>query len=539
IKCHFLDHGDTDLLIPDQLRLLDTKLNKSLPYQAIEVSLYGLEEVAENITVLEALFDFALGKTCVAEVVSREECLSVILFDTFGKEDVNINEKIAKTYQEASETSLLTSHSSPIGSVANLLDRPSDTADRPLDSSLSNKSIDTQSSSVSSLSDTSDCAMSPNKQDTPESVTLSPQSSYIATLNSKLETGKNTGSEGPKLTPARQFSSTNVQSETPVVVKDQLLVRQKSSDSWETEESEEEIGDECGVEDSEAIQNNSEEISNPTSVSVTKQSAENQSVIICDNSSGGEDVIAEASQPSSLYTWGTGKPAAVVLDEDLWDKEAYHRRVVPPHHTLPPNGQFCDIHIGFVFDPANFVVVFAYQPPLSDSCITPFESMSDMQRLHQELNDYMSEAKTEKSLAEEDVKLGHLYAGQQDDCWYRTMIRQAVGPELFSVYYPDLGEFNVVDTSELQPLPIQFWALPFQAFKAKLDAIRQAKRTGFWSEGAIFKMKELTEGKNLVGLVRGVDEHKVVSLSLVDTSDENIDVCVGDVLVELGFAEPS
>ncbi|XP_033726486.1 uncharacterized protein LOC117316104 isoform X2 [Pecten maximus] len=540
IKCHFLDHGDTDLLIPDQLRLLDMELNKSLPYQAIEVSLYGLEEVSENITVLETLFDLALGKTCVAEVVSREDCLSVILFDTFGQEDVNINELIAKTYQEASATSLLTSHSSPLGSVANLLDRPSDTADRPLDSSLSNKSIDTQSSSVSSLSDNSDGVTSPNKpQDTSESAHLSPKSSYMATLSSKLETQQKVME--PKLTPAQQFSSTNVQSNTTLAVKDKLLVKQKSSDSWETEESEEEIGEEISDECEEDINRNSMENSTSKSVSLSEKKTTNEKdvivilddttgpedvVIISDDDTGVEDAAGGTAQPGSLYTWRTGKPADQDSDKDLWDKEAYHKRIVPPHHTLPSNGEFCDIHIGFVFDPANFV-------------FTPFEEMSDIQRLHQELNDYMSERKTDKSLSEEDVKLGHLYAGQQDDCWYRAMTRQAVGPELFSVYYPDLGEFNVVDTSELQPLPHKFWLLPFQAFKAKLDAIRPAKRTGLWTEGAIYKMKELTEGRNLVGLVRGVDENKVVSLSLVDTSVENVDVCIEDVLVEFGYAELS
>lgn len=60
-----------------------------------------------------------------------------------------------------------------------------------------------------------------------------------------------------------------------------------------------------------------------------------------------------------------------------------------------------------------------------------------------------------------------------------------------------------------------------------------------WTEGAIFKMKELTEGRNLVGLIRSVDENRVVSLQLVDTSQPDIDVCVEDVLTEFGFAELS
>jgi len=39
--------------------------------QAVETCLYGLEEVATNITALERLCELALGRTCVAEVIHR------------------------------------------------------------------------------------------------------------------------------------------------------------------------------------------------------------------------------------------------------------------------------------------------------------------------------------------------------------------------------------------------------------------------------------------------------------------------------------
>ena len=71
VTCYFPDHGDTDWQIPDQLRPLDPEINKLLPYQAIEVSLYGLEDVATNVTALSKLCDLALANTCVAEVVER------------------------------------------------------------------------------------------------------------------------------------------------------------------------------------------------------------------------------------------------------------------------------------------------------------------------------------------------------------------------------------------------------------------------------------------------------------------------------------
>ncbi|WAR16290.1 TDRD7-like protein, partial [Mya arenaria] len=97
VKCYFLDHGDTDDLLPMQLRALDPQINRMLPYQAVEVSLYGLEEVCTNITALERMCELALGKTCVAEVIDRVDIPAVVLYDTSGDSDLNINETILRT----------------------------------------------------------------------------------------------------------------------------------------------------------------------------------------------------------------------------------------------------------------------------------------------------------------------------------------------------------------------------------------------------------------------------------------------------------
>lgn len=37
-QCYFLDHGDSDGLVPSQLSVLDPKINKLLPYQVILVA---------------------------------------------------------------------------------------------------------------------------------------------------------------------------------------------------------------------------------------------------------------------------------------------------------------------------------------------------------------------------------------------------------------------------------------------------------------------------------------------------------------------
>ena len=107
VECYFIDHGDSEILNKSCLKYLDPAINKILPYQAVEVSLYGLQEIASNSTTIEKLIDLALSKTCVADVVSREDGLSVILFDTSNEQDVNINEVIAKAVMEETETRMM------------------------------------------------------------------------------------------------------------------------------------------------------------------------------------------------------------------------------------------------------------------------------------------------------------------------------------------------------------------------------------------------------------------------------------------------
>ncbi|XP_052271235.1 tudor domain-containing protein 7-like isoform X3 [Dreissena polymorpha] len=99
VSCYFLDNGDTDDFLPEQLHVLDPKINKMLPYQAVEVRLYGLDDVCTNITTLDSLVELAIGKTLVAEVIERDEIPSVVLYDTSGDVDININETILRTIE--------------------------------------------------------------------------------------------------------------------------------------------------------------------------------------------------------------------------------------------------------------------------------------------------------------------------------------------------------------------------------------------------------------------------------------------------------
>ncbi|XP_077517345.1 uncharacterized protein LOC144128132 isoform X2 [Amblyomma americanum] len=90
VECFFVDEGNTSLLPPAALVELDDAF-AAVPLQAIRCQLDGLAEYAKCGDVADILSDVLLGKTLVAEIVNREEPVSVIMFDTWGPEDVDLN----------------------------------------------------------------------------------------------------------------------------------------------------------------------------------------------------------------------------------------------------------------------------------------------------------------------------------------------------------------------------------------------------------------------------------------------------------------
>ncbi|KAK3606589.1 hypothetical protein CHS0354_020466 [Potamilus streckersoni] len=101
VNCVFPDHGDSVTLTPEHIKRLDPEVNRRLPYQAIQVSLYGLQDIAHTTTAITALRNLTLGKTCIAVPVNWDEnasFLSVVLFDITGDRVININEEIHVRY---------------------------------------------------------------------------------------------------------------------------------------------------------------------------------------------------------------------------------------------------------------------------------------------------------------------------------------------------------------------------------------------------------------------------------------------------------
>ncbi|XP_062599955.1 tudor domain-containing protein 7-like, partial [Saccostrea cucullata] len=593
-ECYYLDHGDVDGLIPDQLRPLDPNINKNLPYQAFEVSLNGLEAYAGNVIVLEKLCDMALGKTLVAEVTARDGIFSVVLYDTEGDSDININQEILKAVQLEAETSLLaaagsnpqSTESSPLPQrrITELSTQPITTSDlstQPITTSdLSTQSITTSDLSTQPIT-TSDLSTQP--------ITTSDLSTQSITT-SDLSTQPITSPQSLSPTRQPQNSANSDAQSTSVQVPKESQPTKKSSregkerggtESWESEsgegswETEEEEVVEGAVArkpmsagavpklasagavlkstSAGAIPKSAGAIlkSTPTKTSpkkdahnVTEKSANSSvtspvkklteglsSLTTLDSVISGTppgvraDGVPKDQGGQNIYTWR--RNSSELSCEALEDINSYNKRPVPKTFTIPPKGEYCDLHIINIFDPTNFV------------CI-PFQHMAESEKLLKEMMEYFNSNQS-LTLKNSDLMEGQMYAGNKDGMWYRVIIKSKItSRNMASVYLVDWGEFTLLNLEEIKPLPICFTKLPQLAFKGKLYGVKPAKDSYMWSEAAKYKFIQMAHDRSLVALICGSEQvggQEVVSLRLMDTSDPDRDVCLDEELLEMGVAE--
>ncbi|XP_043246094.1 tudor domain-containing protein 7A-like [Amphibalanus amphitrite] len=93
VSAFFVDIGLTELVAARSLRPLDAARFGQLPGQALHASLSGVD--GERPGATEALSRLVLRKSLICQVVVAEDSrLEVVLFDTSGEDDVNINQTL-------------------------------------------------------------------------------------------------------------------------------------------------------------------------------------------------------------------------------------------------------------------------------------------------------------------------------------------------------------------------------------------------------------------------------------------------------------
>ncbi|NWI11375.1 TDRD7 protein, partial [Crypturellus soui] len=185
---------------------------------------------------------------------------------------------------------------------------------------------------------------------------------------------------------------------------------------------------------------------------------------------------------------------------------------MPPPLPLSKLGKPMDVYISVACHPGHFVV-------------QPWQELHNLEVLMEEMMLYYS-------MAEErpvNIEKNKLYAAQVENKWYRVIIKGILTNGLLSVYELDYGKHELVSMKKVQPLLSTFRKLPFQAIIAQLAGVKNQQ----WSEEASVVFRNRVEKKPLVALIQAVNDstnswdRKIVTY-LVDTSLPDTDIWIHD-----------
>uniref|UniRef100_A0A8B9PIE2 Tudor domain containing 7 n=1 Tax=Apteryx owenii TaxID=8824 RepID=A0A8B9PIE2_APTOW len=185
---------------------------------------------------------------------------------------------------------------------------------------------------------------------------------------------------------------------------------------------------------------------------------------------------------------------------------------MPPPLPLSKLGEPMDVYISVACHPGRFVV-------------QPWQELHNLEVLMEEMMLYYS-------MAEErpvNIEKNKLYAAKVENKWYRVIIKGILTNGLLSIYELDYGKHELVSMKKVQPLVDAFRKLPFQAIIAQLAGVKNQQ----WSEEASVVFRNRVEKKPLVALIQAVNEstnswdRKIVTY-LVDTALPDTDIWIHD-----------
>uniref|UniRef100_A0A7M4F396 Tudor domain-containing protein 7 n=1 Tax=Crocodylus porosus TaxID=8502 RepID=A0A7M4F396_CROPO len=187
---------------------------------------------------------------------------------------------------------------------------------------------------------------------------------------------------------------------------------------------------------------------------------------------------------------------------------------MPPPLPLSKPGEHMDVYVSVACHPGHFVV-------------QPWQELHNLEVLMEEMILYYSMAEGRPVT----VQKNKLYAAKVENKWYRVLIKGILTNGLVSVYELDYGKHEVVSIRKVQPLVDTFRKLPFQAVTAQLAGVKFQQ----WSEEASIVFRNHVEKKPLVALIQAVNEssnswdRKIVTY-LVDTSLPDTDKWIHDFM---------
>uniref|UniRef100_A0A3Q2PHT1 Tudor domain containing 7 a n=1 Tax=Fundulus heteroclitus TaxID=8078 RepID=A0A3Q2PHT1_FUNHE len=209
--------------------------------------------------------------------------------------------------------------------------------------------------------------------------------------------------------------------------------------------------------------------------------------------------------------------------EDVALKSRREPLPLPPPLDLPQPGQNMDVFVPVACHPGYFIV-------------QPWQDLHKLVVLMGEMVLYYNQNGNTSTTMH--IQKGHIYAAKFNKNWHRVQLKGILANGLVSVYDLDYGEHELVPRTQIQPLIEEFRQLPFQALPAQLAGVTQRQ----WSEEASVLFRNHVEKRPLVAQVESVQDvpeakgelrERKLTVYLVDTSSEK-DVWIHSIMADIG-----
>ncbi|NP_001084569.2 tudor domain-containing protein 7 [Xenopus laevis] len=238
----------------------------------------------------------------------------------------------------------------------------------------------------------------------------------------------------------------------------------------------------------------------------------NMSVSSLEKGRGGGGAPASQLFPSGPCI----SPTSVAKKPDMQQSSPVPSFNMPPALPLPRPGEHMDVFVSVACHPGHFVC-----QPWQE--LHKLELVMDEMRLHYSTTE-------EKPIALEKNKL---YAAKIENNWYRVLVKGILTNGLVSVYELDHGRHELVSCRKVQPLIEKFMHLPFQAITSQLAGINCEQ----WSEETSIVFRNHVEKKPLVALVQTIHEsthpwERRVVAYIVDTTLPDTDIWIHELMTE-------
>uniref|UniRef100_A0A663F2F7 Tudor domain containing 7 n=1 Tax=Aquila chrysaetos chrysaetos TaxID=223781 RepID=A0A663F2F7_AQUCH len=502
IKVCYVDHGFSEFVESNSVYKLQKQFN-SLPFQAAKCKLAGLEVFCDDPVLVKTVESQTCSKIFAVEILEKSDIPLLILYDTSGEDDININATCLKALYDKSLALHL-----QVDALYTNVRVTSVFSDGSLYCQVPSKGLSRLSEILQKLED-----YFHYKQTSDFNVSL-PFCGKICLFPSK---GKWARVEIRIIHTRRALDVQFMDTGTVATVKVSELREIPPQFLREVIAIPPQV---VKQDDSKGIAHvylfapeNFPDMDHSVNRQIKNADLwKHQKDVFLSVSPSGTSSTKVTSDAVSAQQLTSGRLEKSVSDSAREPSSAVSTIDMPPPLPLSKTGELMDVYVSVACHPGHFIV-------------QPWKELHNLEALMEEMILYYSRAE-EKPV---NIEKNKLYAAKIENQWYRVIIKGILRNGFLSVYELDYGKHEFVSIEKVQPLMDTFRKLPFQAITAQLAGVKSQQ----WSEEASIVFRNLVEKKPLVAQIQAVNEstnswdRKIVTF-LVDTSLPDTDIWIHD-----------